>query len=171
MLRGVEKTSLREIAEQLGITKAALYYHFPSKDALLRSLIDPFFVEIDALLADTEAGGEPVPPRQFLETYFDLFSRHRSMLALLIRDLSGFAHLGLEEKVIGWQFRLQHLLVGRDAGPAERIRAVVALGGLQDTVAMLPELPIEQVRPVAVAAACAALGLPADSSGARTLTS
>lgn len=73
MARGVEKTSLREIAERLGITKAALYYHFPSKDALLRSLIDPFFAEIDGLLADTEAAGEPVPPRQFLETYFDLF--------------------------------------------------------------------------------------------------
>lgn len=164
MVRGVEKTSLREIAEQLGITKAALYYHFPSKDALLRSLIDPFFAEIDALLADTEAAGG-MPPRQFLETYFDLFSRHRSMLALLIRDLSGFAHLGLEEKVIGWQVRLQHLLVGPDAGPADRIRAVVALGGLQDTAALLPELPIEQVRPVAVAAAWAALGLPEDSSG------
>lgn len=161
MVRGVEKTSLREIAEQLGITKAALYYHFRSKDELLRSLVDPFFEDIDRLLAGIEAAGT-VPPRQFLESYFDLVARHRSMLQLLIRDLSGFAHVGLEDKILGWQVRLQHLLVGPDAGPADRIRAVVALGGLQDTAALLPDLPTEQVRPVAVAAACAALGLPAD---------
>src|SRR5215469_16465337 len=30
--QGYEKTSLREIAERLGVTKAALYYHFKSKE-------------------------------------------------------------------------------------------------------------------------------------------
>ena len=30
--QGYEGTSLREIAERLGVTKAALYYHFKSKD-------------------------------------------------------------------------------------------------------------------------------------------
>jgi len=29
--RGYDATSLREIAERLGVTKAALYYHFASK--------------------------------------------------------------------------------------------------------------------------------------------
>ena len=36
--RGYDATSLREIAEQLGITKAALYYYFPSKDDILLAL-------------------------------------------------------------------------------------------------------------------------------------
>jgi AcrR family transcriptional regulator len=35
---GYEQTSLREIAEQLGVTKAALYYHFASKDEILMAL-------------------------------------------------------------------------------------------------------------------------------------
>jgi len=30
--QGYEKTSLREIAEQLGFSKAAIYYHFESKE-------------------------------------------------------------------------------------------------------------------------------------------
>jgi hypothetical protein len=102
-----------------------------------------------------------VPPRQFLESYFDLFSRHRRMLELMIRDLSAFGRLGLEQKLIGWQLRLRHLVVGPDASPADQVRAVVALGGLQDCAALLPpEITTEQARPVAVAAACAALGLP-----------
>jgi AcrR family transcriptional regulator len=36
--KGYDKTSLREIAEQLGVTKAALYYHFPSKQDILLAL-------------------------------------------------------------------------------------------------------------------------------------
>jgi AcrR family transcriptional regulator len=36
--KGYDKTSLREIAEQLGFTKAALYYHFESKQDILMAL-------------------------------------------------------------------------------------------------------------------------------------
>jgi AcrR family transcriptional regulator len=37
--QGYEKTSLREIAEQLGVTKAALYYYFKSKEDIVRSYL------------------------------------------------------------------------------------------------------------------------------------
>ena len=36
--QGYDGTSLREIAEQLGVTKAALYYHFESKEDILMAL-------------------------------------------------------------------------------------------------------------------------------------
>src|ERR1700733_4923764 len=36
--KGYDKTSLREIAEELGFSKAALYYHFASKDEILLAL-------------------------------------------------------------------------------------------------------------------------------------
>lgn len=36
--KGFDKTSLREIAEKLGFSKAALYYHFASKDDILLTL-------------------------------------------------------------------------------------------------------------------------------------
>jgi AcrR family transcriptional regulator len=35
---GFDRTSLREIADKLGVTKAALYYHFASKDDILMAL-------------------------------------------------------------------------------------------------------------------------------------
>lgn len=38
--QGYEATSLREIADELGINKASLYYHFASKEAILQSLFD-----------------------------------------------------------------------------------------------------------------------------------
>ena len=38
--QGYEKTSLREIAERLDVTKAALYYHFKTKEDILISLFE-----------------------------------------------------------------------------------------------------------------------------------
>ena len=49
--QGYEQTSLREIAERLGITKAALYYHFASKDALLSAIMEGLAGQIDELVA------------------------------------------------------------------------------------------------------------------------
>ncbi|HEX4705278.1 MAG TPA: helix-turn-helix domain-containing protein [Pseudonocardiaceae bacterium] len=48
--QGYEKTSLREIAERLGVTKAALYYHFPTKDDIVASLFDDFLGEVDQII-------------------------------------------------------------------------------------------------------------------------
>src|SRR5271156_5702060 len=48
--QGYEKTSLREIAERLGVTKAALYYHFKSKEDIVHSFTDDYFAELDVLL-------------------------------------------------------------------------------------------------------------------------
>jgi AcrR family transcriptional regulator len=49
--RGYEATSMREIAEQLGMTKAALYYHFDSKEDIVRALLSDLLVQVDQLVA------------------------------------------------------------------------------------------------------------------------
>ena len=48
---GYEATSLREIAERLGVTKAALYYHFKTKDEIIESLVDDTAAQIEELIA------------------------------------------------------------------------------------------------------------------------
>jgi AcrR family transcriptional regulator len=49
--QGYDKTSLREIAERLDVTKAALYYHFKSKEDIVASLVEDYFGQIDDLVA------------------------------------------------------------------------------------------------------------------------
>jgi AcrR family transcriptional regulator len=49
--QGYEKTSLREIAAQLDVTKAALYYHFKTKEDILISLSQDLIGPIDELVA------------------------------------------------------------------------------------------------------------------------
>ena len=48
--RGSEETSIKDLADELGITKSALYYHFANKDAIVLSLFADRQQEIDDLL-------------------------------------------------------------------------------------------------------------------------
>ncbi len=59
--QGYESTSMRQIAEQLGFTKAALYYHFASKEDIVRALIESMLGEVADLVEWTrgqQAGPE-----------------------------------------------------------------------------------------------------------------
>lgn len=49
--QGYEATSLRQIADELGINKASLYYYFDGKEAIVHSLLDQRGDEADELLA------------------------------------------------------------------------------------------------------------------------
>ena len=58
--QGYESTSMRQISEQLDITKAALYYHFTSKEAIVRALIETMLAEVTTLVEWARAQ-EPGP--------------------------------------------------------------------------------------------------------------
>ena len=49
---GFVGTSIADLAGALGVSKAAIYYHYRSKDALLHHLIDPLLDAIDACIQD-----------------------------------------------------------------------------------------------------------------------
>ncbi|MEV6344784.1 helix-turn-helix domain-containing protein [Actinoplanes sp. NPDC051851] len=49
--KGYEATSLREIAERLEITKAALYYHFSSKESIVASIFEAHLASLDEMVA------------------------------------------------------------------------------------------------------------------------
>ena len=48
---GYDKTSLREIAERLDVSKAALYYHFSTKEDIVVSLFDTLLADLDEIIA------------------------------------------------------------------------------------------------------------------------
>jgi AcrR family transcriptional regulator len=163
--RGFEKTSLREIADRLGVTKAALYYHFPSKDALLESQVAPLLDEVDALLDDGEALRAGVArQREFLERYLDLLLGHRALIGWLVNDVAVLAHPAVGLRARAQAQRIQALLGGDAVELAERVRVTAALGALNSGVANFPDTPSDDLRAPLLAAARAVLGLRA---GAR----
>jgi AcrR family transcriptional regulator len=156
--QGYEQTSLREIAERLGITKAALYYHFPSKNELLSSLVEPLIDELRELTDELERASEQArrDPRRVVEAYFDICLRRRLVLRSLVRDAHAAREVEIVRTMTHWRERVDAVLVGSDE-PADRVRAVVALGGLQDTVVLFDDADMPAVREPAIDAAMRAL--------------
>ncbi len=157
--QGLQQTSLRQIADRLGITKPALYYHFSSRDDLVRSLVQPLVDDVEAHLARPDRVG--APPRELLGEFFDLTYRHRAVTNLVVRELSTLGHLDLGARVIQWRVRLMELLTGPEPTLAAQTRAIVAVGGLADCTIMFDDVPRDELRTAALDAACATLGLPA----------
>jgi AcrR family transcriptional regulator len=156
--QGVQQTSLQQIADRLGMTKPALYYHFASREDLIRSLFEPMVSGLEAFLAEQEAAVE-VSPRGLLEGYFDLMFQYRGLNELILRELMMLAHLDLVERVTDWRLRIMAMLVGPEPTLGQRARAIVAIGGLADCTVVFAGENADELREVAVGAACSALGI------------
>ncbi|MFD6639660.1 TetR/AcrR family transcriptional regulator [Micromonospora chalcea] len=127
---GYEKTSLREIAERLGVTKAALYYHFKSKDEIVTSFVDDRLRRMDELIA----WAADQPPT--LATRRTLLGRYAdSMFAGDLPQVMRFFEQNqtvLKSLVAGQQMRdrmmrLAHELCRGDDSPAAQLRATLTL--------------------------------------------
>lgn len=91
--KGFEQTSLREVADVVGITKASLYYHYASKLDLLLAIIDPIIDHMRDIVEDIEAvpyNDEGI--RAVLRTYLRGMIRHRDAGALCVRDTAAIVN-------------------------------------------------------------------------------
>ena len=87
--RGYEATSLDALAASLGLTKQAILYHFPSKEALLEAVIDRSAVELSATLEDAlaDAGQGWLRIEAIVRSVFRLAARRPELLGL-VREVS-----------------------------------------------------------------------------------
>lgn len=81
--------SMRDISERLGITKAALYYHFSSKKDIYVTVLDEVLVDLRAGLC-TEDPGEPAEEqlRRMVKDYLEFGMRERNLINALMLKLS-----------------------------------------------------------------------------------
>jgi AcrR family transcriptional regulator len=97
--QGFDGTSLRQIAESLGLTKAALYYHFESKDDILLALhmrLHEFGREALLEMAD----GGPVTLKQWgelLDMTVDAILAQRQLFLMHERNQAAIEKLHSEE--------------------------------------------------------------------------
>jgi AcrR family transcriptional regulator len=160
--KGVQRTSLQDIADRLGITKPALYYHFTSREDLVRSILHPLIDEGELFIVELEkrASTNPANPRELLEGYYDFLFRHRADLVLAVTELTTLADLGLVDKILAWQKRLCALVFGTRPTLEQSTRGVIAFGGMQDCCLQFPDSPPKRLRQATITGALAALGLP-----------
>ena len=133
------------------------YYHFASREDLVRSLVQPLIDEVETALASFGPGSDA---RELLGAYFDAIYRHRDVTAMIMGDPSVLALVDLAVAVAGWRRRLVTALVGPAPSVAQLTRAQMAIGGLGDCTIVMPDVPAQELREAALDAAGDTLGLP-----------
>src|SRR5690349_1916091 len=83
---GYDGTSLRDIADELGFTKAALYYHFQSKEQILTALVEPVGDLIRDMLGRLEAAADAEEWAGVLEWLIGQFFTRLDFFALVERN-------------------------------------------------------------------------------------
>lgn len=152
---GYDKTSMRDIAERLGTTKAALYYHFKSKaDILLElhlrlhGLGERLLNELDAL-PDGKARAKAWPG--LLDEFIMAVDDNRELVQLHQRNQSALEDLHNSERHHAAnddiERQVRRLLANSDIPPAVRVRMACSVGAVMGgllTEGLVDDVPHEQ---------------------------
>lgn len=161
---GVEGTSLQMIADAMGVTKAAVYYHFRTKDEITEAVAEPALRQLKTIVREASAmrrRGAQID--HVLAGVVDMVIGHRALAAVFSSD-PGVARalersLHDEENV---KDCLTELLVGPSSNPANEVAAHVALAGiaLAGGSPALAGMPDEELRTHLLEAGRRLLGRP-----------
>jgi AcrR family transcriptional regulator len=92
--QGYEQTSLREIAERLGVTKAALYYYYKSKEDIVRDLVEDYMAQIDQLIAWGKDQPRSAKTRaEIVRRYLDIIVNGTAVFRLLHQNQAAVSSL------------------------------------------------------------------------------
>lgn len=137
---GYDKASLREIAERLELTKAALYYHFPSKADILMALHMRLHALSDEPLK--ALGDGPVSLagfEAFVDKGIDLMERNTKLLLLHFQNQTALAEVhveGHEAVHADLGERVQLIFTDPSLAPEERLRMAAAFAAAMVTPIM-----------------------------------
>ena len=141
---GVEGTSLQAIADDMGVTKAAVYYHYRSKDDLVLGVLGPLFTSLDAVL-DRAAGHRSRPARidEFLVGMVDLIVDNHARFAVLIGDPYVSRLMEDHHDLAGWWNRIVDEIIGDKADPITPTALIIFLSGMTAPLTTPPVADID----------------------------
>ncbi|MCW2614358.1 MAG: transcriptional regulator, TetR family [Frankiales bacterium] len=125
---GYAGTSIRDIADELGVTKAAVHYHFAAKEQIVLALLEPMLAQF-AEVVERQAQA-PTGPRDLLLGVREVLVESGPLLSVLASDPSvAGPGAGLHAEVHALAARTAEVLAGPGASSARLLRAHCALGG------------------------------------------
>ena len=128
--QGYEKTSLREIAERLNVTKAALYYHFKSKDDIVASFVEERLERMDALIAWADEQPATLDTRrELISRYADtMFAGEQpSVMRFFEQNQTVLKSVAAGQQLRSRMMRLAYALCRGDDSPTAQLRAALSL--------------------------------------------
>ncbi|WNG82566.1 helix-turn-helix domain-containing protein [Mycobacterium sp. ITM-2016-00316] len=128
-------TSLQMIADELGFTKAAIYYHFRTREQLLTAVVEPIFRQLETVVDAAETlRGVSARADAMLCGYAEIAVRHRALVSVLGGDPSVIRQLSTQP---GWAELIERqmtLLADVEPGPGGLVKAAVVVGGIAGAV-------------------------------------
>ena len=130
---GYATTSLREIADELGVTKAALYFHFKTKEDILGGILLGHLDTINAMVTDAAPHTATLEGREaFLRRLAQYLAARSVYLIRLIREnFTEISNLPLGAEIKAGHRRVFQTLAGPDATLLDRTRARTAFLTIQ----------------------------------------
>lgn len=129
--RGVSGTSIQMIADELGVTKAAVYFQFNAKEDLLRAVIAPGIEEMRGLVEEAEAQRRRSDQVETaLSGIVDLVIKNSQVNAIVFAD-PAVSRLAYEDPILrDLTTRLDRLLTGPEPDARALVATVMIGGGL-----------------------------------------
>ena len=127
--KGYAGTSMRDIAEHLSFSKAAIYYHFESKEDLLEAILGQITERFDDLLKQAESAH--LDTKQLLEGFLDVILGFAPVMMAMMRDPSAAKGHARKPELMARQEQLVRLLAGSRPTKTRMVRARCAIGALQ----------------------------------------
>ena len=126
--QGYEKTSLREIAESLDVTKAALYYHFKTKEEILVSI----FGDLSRPIEDLIEWGRQQPhtletKQEIVRRYSDALAGATPLFRFMQENQATVRELRIGEMFKERMLSLRDILVDPDADLVDKVRCISAM--------------------------------------------
>ncbi|BBX89389.1 TetR/AcrR family transcriptional regulator [Mycolicibacterium boenickei] len=128
---GFAGTSLQMIADELGFTKAAIYYHFRTREQLLSAVVEPFLARLQTVIEDAERQRSAhARADHMVRGYAELAVGNRALVSVLAGDPSVNEALRNHPEWDGVINRQMSLLADVDPGPAGTVKAAMVFSGI-----------------------------------------
>lgn len=125
---GFAGTSMSDLAEELGLSKAAIYHHFESKESILRDLVKSTQEDLENLVKHFESlAPDKVNQTEILQSFAEFVFIHRKVVRLVLSEMPAEMKIHNPNHHRLMQ-RLQKLLAGKKPNAEGEMRARVAIG-------------------------------------------
>jgi AcrR family transcriptional regulator len=132
---GVSGTSLQMMADALGVTKAAVYHQFKTKDEIIIAVTEMQLARLEDALEDAEAAEDRPQARELLlERVIEMAVEQRRMVGIMQSDPVIIRFLAEHKPFQVFLERLYVALIGDDTGPETLVQAAMLSGAIGSAV-------------------------------------